>query len=113
MREASREYKLKFTPALLTVAPKDSYTPTLEHTRHLDWLVVERLLRQVGQQYWFRGTVKLSRRTDRLRLWCRVHDYFVAAIDLRKSVTLYAKNASPIPPTIAKLRHTASSPPPR
>ena len=39
--------------------------------------------------------------------------YFVAAIDLRKSVTLYAKNASPIPPTIAKLRHTASSPPPR
>jgi hypothetical protein len=39
--------------------------------------------------------------------------YFVAAIDLRKSVTLYTKNASPIPPTIAKLRHTASSPPPR
>jgi hypothetical protein len=42
-----------------------------------------------------------------------VHDYFVAAIDLRKSETLYKKNASPIPPTIAKLRHTASSPPPR
>ena len=40
-------------------------------------------------------------------------DYFVAAIDLRKSATLYTKNASPIPPTIAKLRHTASSPPPR
>ena len=54
-----------------------------------------------------------SRRTERLRLLCRVHDYFVAAIDLRKSVTLYEKNASPIPPTIAKLRHTASNPPPR
>ena len=39
--------------------------------------------------------------------------YFVAAIDLRKSVTLYTKNASPIPATIAKLRHTAPSPPPR
>ncbi len=42
-----------------------------------------------------------------LRIWCRVTDYFVAAIDLRKSRTLYEKNASPMPPTIAKLRHTA------
>lgn len=51
--------------------------------------------------------------SPRLRIWCRVPDYFVAAIDLRKSLTLYEKNASPMPPTIAKLRHTASSPPPR
>src|SRR6516165_11923871 len=39
----------------------------------------------------------------------RLHDYFVAAIDLRKSTRLYEKNASPIPATIAKFRHTASS----
>ena len=48
-----------------------------------------------------------------LRILCRVPDYFVTAIDLRKSATLYEKNASPITATIAKLRHTAANPPPR
>ena len=58
-------------------------------------------------------TLRALGEEERLHKRCFVRDYFVTAIDLRKSTTLYEKNASPMIATIAKLGHAADSPPPR